>query len=101
MEKNPFGLWLKNERIKKGLSLRAFCKIVGKSPAYISKIERGLFPPPSEKTIINIAELFGENKDLVLASAGKISIEIIEILLDNPDMLERLRRNYRMRGRNA
>lgn len=43
MNKQEFGLLLRKTRQAKGLTLRAFCKKIEKSPTVISKIERGLF----------------------------------------------------------
>ena len=44
-----FGKFFKELRIKKGLTLRQFCSNNGLDPGNISKLERGLFPPPNSK----------------------------------------------------
>jgi transcriptional regulator with XRE-family HTH domain len=46
MQQNIFGERLKELRQKKGLSLRAFSLKCGKDPGNISRVERGLLPPP-------------------------------------------------------
>jgi len=50
--KNKFGTFLEELRIKKGLTLREFCKKAECDPANISRIERGIFPPPKKHEIL-------------------------------------------------
>jgi len=44
-----FGEFFKKMRMKTGLTLRQFCMQNDLDPGNISKIERGLAPPPSSK----------------------------------------------------
>lgn len=44
--KTSFGTFFKNKRKDLGQSLREFCRLNGFDPGNISKIERGLLPPP-------------------------------------------------------
>ena len=48
-----FGGFVKDLRIKKTLTLREFCRILHLDPSNWSKIERGLFPPPKSKKVLN------------------------------------------------
>lgn len=41
-----FGEYVRQLRLRKGLTLRAFCKCYGHDPGNWSKMERGLIPPP-------------------------------------------------------
>ena len=41
-----FGSFFKQKRIELGLTLREFCRKNGYDPGNISKIERGVLPPP-------------------------------------------------------
>lgn len=84
ISKQEFGDWLRNARSEKGVTLRKFAEMVGKSPTYISKIERGDFDPPSEETIRIIARELGQDENLVLGMAGKVSEEIKDIITENP-----------------
>ncbi len=84
ISKQEFGDWLRKARTEKGVTLRKFAEMVGKSPTYISKIERGDFDPPSEETIRTIAKELGQDENLVLGMAGKISDEIRDIITENP-----------------
>jgi transcriptional regulator with XRE-family HTH domain len=65
-------------------SLRRVAQRVGVEPAYLSKVERGLVPPPSEATIVKLAADLGENPDILLALAGKVSRDLQAIILRRP-----------------
>lgn len=47
-----FGRFFRQMRQKTGLTLRQFCAEHGLDPGNISKIERGLAPPPSSRAIL-------------------------------------------------
>lgn len=47
-----FGDFVKNVRIKNSLTLREFCRLANVDPSNWSKIERGLFPPPKSKQVL-------------------------------------------------
>ena len=51
MTGNEFGAYLKQKRTALGLNQRLFAKMVGISYSYISSIETGKRPAPSEKVI--------------------------------------------------
>ena len=76
-------------------SLRQVAQRVGVEPAYLSKVERGLVPPPSEATIVRLATDLGEDTDVLLALAGKVSSELQAIILRRPrqfaDLIRQLR----------
>ena len=82
--KQEFGEWLRKARTEKGVTLRKFSEMVGKSPTYISRVELGEWPPPSERTIKVIARKLGQDEDMILGMAGKISSEIIDIITKSP-----------------
>jgi transcriptional regulator with XRE-family HTH domain len=52
---------------------------VGIEPAYLSKIERGEMPPPEEETIIRLADELGEDRDVRLALAARVSSALRDI----------------------
>ena len=76
-------------------SLRQVARRVGVEPAYLSKIERGVASPPSEATTIRLARELGEDPDVFLAMAGKVSSDLQEIIRKRPklfaDLIRRLR----------
>ncbi len=76
-------------------SLRQVAHRIGVEPAYLSKIERGAAAPPSEATTVRLARELGEDPDVLLAMAGKVSSELQEIIRKRPrlfaDLIRRLR----------
>lgn len=83
-----FGEFFKEKRIKTGLTLREFCKKYRLDPGNISKMERGLFKPPSSKAkLVEYASYLGINKcssdwyeffDRAAACRGEIPEEILK-----------------------
>jgi transcriptional regulator with XRE-family HTH domain len=67
-------------------SLRQVAGRVGVEPSYLSKIERGLEPPPGETTAIALAHELGLDPDLLLAMAGKVSSELQTIIRKRPKL---------------
>ena len=80
-------------------SLRQVAGRVGIEPSYLSKIERGEQPPPGEQTIRRLAEELGKNPDALLALAGKVSSDLLEIIRERPTVVAELLRA--MRGMSA
>jgi len=82
-----FGEFFKQKRISLGLTLREFCRKKGFDPGNISKIERGLLPPPqSADKRREYARALGieegsddwfEFCDLAATSAGKIPSDML------------------------
>jgi transcriptional regulator with XRE-family HTH domain len=94
MEK-AFGILVRQLRLQKGYSLRELARRVGLSPNFLSKMELGHFPPPGEKKIVLIAETLEQNTDELLALAGKVSSDLIEIILQRPKETAALLRRLR------
>ena len=69
---------------EKAFSLRQVATRVGVEPAYLSKIERNVFPPPSEEVILKLAEELNEDGDVLLAMAGKLSRDLQRIIMKRP-----------------
>jgi len=76
-------------------SLRQVARRVGVEPAYLSKVERGEVPPPSEATIGRLAEELGENRDVLLALGGKVSSDLQEIIRRRPRLFAELIRQLK------
>lgn len=76
-------------------SVRQVARRIGVEPAYLSKIERGLVPPPSEATTRRLAAEIGEDPDVLLALAGKVSSDLREIILRRPRLFAELLRQLR------
>jgi HTH-type transcriptional regulator, competence development regulator len=76
-------------------SLRQVAIRIGMEPAYLSKVERGLVPPPSEATILKLAADLGEDSDMLLALAGKVSSDLQEIIRRRPKQFAELIRELK------
>lgn len=96
-----FGEYIREARLSlqsqtEGFSLRGMARRIGIEPAYLSKVERGLVPPPGEETIIRLADELGEDRDVLLALAGKVSRELQEIIRHRPNLFATLLRELRV-----
>jgi len=64
-------------------------------PSYISKVEREEVPPPSEVTIIRLAEAIQEDPDVLLALAGKVSTDLRSVIVKRPKLFADLLRQLK------
>ena len=76
-------------------SLRQVAQRVGIEPAYLSKIERGQVPPPSEATTVRLAKELSQDPDVFLAMAGKVSGDLQEIIRKRPKLFAELIRQLK------
>jgi transcriptional regulator with XRE-family HTH domain len=95
-----FGTFVRDKREKlreqdARYSLRQVAERVGIEAAYLSKIERGEFAPPGEETIRSIARELGEDADVLLALAGKISSDLQEVIRRRPKLFAELIRQLK------
>jgi transcriptional regulator with XRE-family HTH domain len=84
-----FGEYIRTSRSARAeadprFSVRQVAQRIGVEPAYLSKVERGLVAPPSEATIVKLAADLGEDADVLLALAGKVSSDLQAIILRRP-----------------
>jgi PGF-pre-PGF domain-containing protein len=98
VDANQFGVRLRDLRKKAGLTQRELAEKVGVDFTYLSKIESGAMPPPSEKVIILLAEALNANKDELLFLAGKIPSDIAQLLTNRPTvaLLKSIQRGQKM-----
>jgi HTH-type transcriptional regulator, competence development regulator len=61
----------------------------------LSKVERGVVAPPSEATIIRLATDLGEDRDVLLALAGKVGSDLQAIILRRPRQFAELIRQLK------
>jgi len=76
-------------------SVRKVAAILDIQPSYISKIERCEVPPPSEGTIVRLAQVLQVDPDELLAMAGKIPRDLREIITRRPRLFADLLRQLR------
>lgn len=100
-----FGEFFKNKRIELKLTLREFCLKHNLDPGNISKLERGILPPPkSQKKLKEYAKYLKVKEgtddwfqffDLAAAELGKLPKELME-----DEIIERLPLLFRtLRGK--
>ena len=82
---SKFGAYVRRVREGRGIGLREMARKIGVSPTYVSMIERDEFPPPAENKIKAIAEVLGLNIDELLAIAGKIPSDLVQIIKKHPE----------------
>jgi len=97
---NGFGEYLRNAREKlkvkdRRYSVRQVAGRIGVEPSYLSKVERGEQPPPSEQTILQLAKELNEDPDILLALAGKVSEELQAIIRHRPKLFADLLRQLK------
>lgn len=76
-------------------SVRQVAERLGVQASYLSKVERDIGSPPSEETLVRLAADLGLDADLVLAYAGKISMDVRETIRRRPQLFARLIRELR------
>lgn len=96
----PFGQYVRSARelrreVDRAFSVRQVARRINVEPAYLSKIERGQAPPPSEQTIRRLAVDLGEDADVLLAMAGKVSRDLQDIVRRRPRLFADLLRQLR------
>ncbi|MFQ6122862.1 MAG: helix-turn-helix domain-containing protein [Dehalococcoidales bacterium] len=90
MEVQEFGARLRELRIQAGLTQRELANKINVDFSYLSKIENGVLPPPSDKVILRLAEALNADKDELLTLAGRIPPDIVQ-MLKNRKTLQLLR----------
>jgi transcriptional regulator with XRE-family HTH domain len=74
--------------------LRQTAARIGIEPSYLSKVERGRVPPPSEATIVRLADAVALDRDELLGLAGKIAGDVRRTILKRPKLLAGLVRQF-------
>jgi len=96
----PFGEYVRDRREKlrasdQRFSLRGVAQRIGVEPSYLSRVERGEAPPPSEAKIVALARELGEDPDVLLAMAGKVSSDLQEAIRRRPELFAALIRELK------
>lgn len=84
------GEYLRFLREQRQVSLRSMAKAAGIEPGYLSRIERDEVPPPSEEVIVKLAAALGEDPNVLLAMAGKVSDRLRRIICKRPQLFAAL-----------
>lgn len=84
-----FGQRLRELRKAKGMTQRELAQRAGIDFTYLSKLETGAMPPPSEKTILSLAEVLDADADELFSAAGKVPSSLLQGV--DSEMLKMLR----------
>ena len=76
-------------------SVRQVAQRIGVEPSFLSKVERGEVPPPSEEKIIALAGELEEDPDVLLALAGKVSSDLKRAIMKRPELFAALIREMK------
>jgi transcriptional regulator with XRE-family HTH domain len=76
-------------------SVRQIAMQIGVEPSYLSKVERSETPPPSEAKIRLLAAELDEDPDVLLAMAGKVSSDLLEVIRRRPQLFGELIRELK------
>ncbi|MCY4115205.1 MAG: helix-turn-helix transcriptional regulator [Chloroflexi bacterium] len=76
-------------------SLRQVARRIGVEPSYLSKVERGQVAPPSEATTVRLAKELGQDPDVFLAMAGKVSRDLQDVICKRPALFAELIRQLK------
>jgi len=95
-----FGTYVRQRREKlsrdsREFSVRRVAARVGFQPSYLSKVERGEVAPPSEERIVALAAELGEDADVLLALAGKVSGDLQQVIRKRPQLFATLIRELK------
>lgn len=95
-----FGTYIRERREalrqqRKDCSVRRVAARIEVQPSYLSKVERAEVGPPSEATITRLAEVLGEDPDVLLALAGKVSADLRAVIMRRPRLFADLLRQLK------
>jgi HTH-type transcriptional regulator, competence development regulator len=71
-------------------SLRGVARHLEIEASYLSKVERGLVPPPSDQTIRRLADVLGDDFDTLMLLAGRVSPQLQGIVGARPRLFAEL-----------
>jgi len=84
LEGQKFGAFVRREREAREIGLREMAKKIGVSPTYLSKVERDEFTPPTEEKVRAIAQIIECDPDELLALAGRMPADLVDIIKRAP-----------------
>lgn len=91
MATSKFGETLRQLRKKAGMSQREVAEKVKMDFTYLSKIEGGVMPPPSEEKIRKIAKVLGYDEYELITLAGKVPKDLKRLIVREKAVLQYLR----------
>jgi len=76
-------------------SVRQVAQRIGVEPSFLSKVERDEVAPPSEAKVVALARELGDDPDVLLALAGKVSSDLQAAIRKRPELFASLIRELK------
>jgi transcriptional regulator with XRE-family HTH domain len=86
-----FGETIRDLRIAQDLGLRETAVMVGISPAYLSRIERGKERPPRPEIIKELAKVLAADPDVLFRLSSSTDPEVVDYLHEQTEAMNLLR----------
>lgn len=86
-----FGETVRQLRLAQEMGLRETANLVGISPAYLSRIERGKELPPKPEIIKNLARVLAADPDVLFRLSSSTDPDIVDLLRERPQVMELVR----------
>lgn len=86
-----FGETLRNLRLAQDLGLRETATMVGISPAYLSRIERGKENPPKPEIIKKLSKVLAADPDVLFRLSSSTDPEVANYIHEQPGVIKLLR----------
>jgi HTH-type transcriptional regulator, competence development regulator len=93
--RETFGAFVRREREAREIGLREMAKIIGVSPTYLSKVERGEFKEPVEEKVRAIAKIIECDPEELMALAGRMPSDLANIIKRHPVEMSALLRSVK------
>jgi transcriptional regulator with XRE-family HTH domain len=84
---------LREIRRRRGATLQTAADHLGITPGHLSRLERGE-KSPSADVVSRAAKYYDVDQDLLALEQGRAPDDIVRILREHPELLERLRAEY-------
>lgn len=88
---NTFGITIRDLRMAQDLGLRETATMVGISPAYLSRIERGKENPPRPEVIKDLAKVLAADPDVLFRLSSSTDPEVVGFLHEQAEVMALLR----------
>ena len=93
MTTRPLASLLRELRDQQGASLRAAAKALDVDPSHLSRLERGE-KPASDRLLTRASRYYDVPLQRLELAKGALPDDIVEILLERPGLIDKLRRDY-------
>jgi transcriptional regulator with XRE-family HTH domain len=86
-----FGSIIRDLRVAQDLGLREAAGLIGISPAYLSRVERGKERPPRPNVIKELARVLAADPDVLFRLSSSTDPELTDYLHEVPEAVDLLR----------